>query len=45
MPQVREMQGLEGGSGWVGGGVPSKRQGENGWDRVFQRGDLERYNL
>jgi hypothetical protein len=39
MPQCRECQGREAG---VGGGAPSKRQEEGGWDRGFRREDLER---
>jgi hypothetical protein len=42
-PIVGECQGrkVEMG-GWMGAGVPSKRQRKGGWDRGFQRGDLER---
>jgi hypothetical protein len=35
---VQGNQGRGGGSRWVGGGTPSKKQGEGGWDRGFQKG-------
>jgi hypothetical protein len=38
MPQCRKMPGQEGGSGWVGRGAPSWRQGEEEWDRGFLKG-------
>jgi hypothetical protein len=38
MPQCRVMSGQEGENGWMGEGVPLKRQGAGGWDRVFPKG-------
>jgi hypothetical protein len=35
VPQYRGMPGQEGRSGWVGGGAPSRRQREGGWNTDF----------
>jgi hypothetical protein len=32
MTQCREMPGQEDESRWMGGGAPSQKQGEGGWD-------------
>ena len=38
MPQCRGMPGQGVASGWVGGGAPSQKQGERGWNRGFPEG-------
>ena len=39
-PSVGKCQAREVGSGWVGGGTPSQKQGEGEWDRRFSEGKL-----
>jgi hypothetical protein len=40
MPQCRGMQGQEGKSGRVGGGIHSQKQEEGEWDRGFLGGGI-----
>ena len=41
-PSVGECQGWKAGSGWMGGGAPSQRQGRGDGIGGSQRGELER---